>query len=135
MTVRTYVASVGEVFSHIGTDRKVIHALAYVVDIMKSWENPDDRNYETDRLREGMPPIVLVDGEMKGVWSAHLLFRNDLAEELFSKDIRSRNTLCELGKFYKHLRTTPEFPSVVLHNILSKMLWISSGRGRVAKAA
>lgn len=135
MTIRTYTASVGEVYSHVGSDRKFIKALARLCDAFELWENPDGRNYKTDRLREGLPPIVFDKGEMKGDLSAHTLFHSDLVQELFSGDIRSRNSLIDLGTFYKRIKTTPEFPKVVFENILLKMLWISSGRGKIRQAA
>ena len=122
---RSYIAVENEVFSHIETDRDLIHTLAFVNDVLKAWKNPDDLDY---RVEECESQSYHLDGKVHVIRMQE--YEQSIAAELFSHEIRSKNSLNELGDMYKRLKKF-NVPLIVFHNILRKMLWISSGKKKV----
>jgi len=141
--MRTYLASVKEVFSHIGMDKQFIKAIAKLSDDLKL-ENPDNEDWQTPLLEGKLPVPFLFKGETRVDKIAYLNFEANLVLSVFSAEMRLKNTLEELAEMYKRLKEPPVIPEMALHPrsmngaltiVIRKMLWISSGRGNVAKAA
>ena len=143
----TYSASVKEVFSHIGMDRKLIEAIASLMynGVLKCWTNPDDEDWQTPLIEGPLPVPFLHKGEMRVDKISYLTFEANLTLSVFSAEMRHKNTLEELAEMYRRLKEPPVIPEMALHPrsrngalniIVRKMLWLSSGRGNVsAKAA
>jgi len=143
--MRSYLASVKEVFSYIGSDRNLIHSWASLCDRAKWWENPDNEDWQTPLLEGTLPVPFLFKEKMRINTIEYLNFEGNLVLSVFSTEMRSKNTLEELAEMYKRVKEPPVIPEMALHPrslngalniIIRKMLWISSGRGNaIAKAA
>ena len=142
--IRSYQSCIGQVFSHLGSDRQTIKALAVIHDMVETWNNPDDHDYHKEAEKvPPFPPIwgketsstsvkdvilmLLANNPEKFTWR-HKLWQEACALEAHSHEIRRCNTLDALASMHKRLKKTETF-GAVLHMIITKMLWISSRRG------